>query len=89
LLIAEAVSVPSLEVAAQLGIEDTDRLVHEAKLHTPVEDIGTVARRANVQALALVRLRPPPVFNLQVSGIVSNEFNGTVIVPQDGDEITP
>jgi ribonuclease BN (tRNA processing enzyme) len=89
LLIAEAVSVPSVEVATELGIEDTRRLEHEAKLHTPLERIGKVARRANAKSLALVRLRPPPVFDLQVTSIVANDYDGTVIVAKDGDEIEP
>jgi len=85
LLIAEAVSVPSPEVAAELGIEDTTRLEHEARLHTPVEDIGEVARRANAQSLALIRLRPPPVFDLQITGIVGDDYDGRVIIAKDGD----
>ena len=87
LLITEAVSVPSPDVAAELGIEDTTRLEHEAKLHTPVEDIGTLARRAKVQSLALVRLRPPPVFDLQITSIVGNDFDGVIIIANDGDEL--
>ena len=82
-------SVPAPEVAAELGIEDTARLEHEAKLHTPVEGIGAVARRANAQSLALVRLRPPPVFDLQITSIVGNDFDGTIIVAKDGDELEP
>ena len=89
LLIAEAVTVPSPEVGAELGIEATDRLLHEAKFHTPMEQIGVVAQNARVGTLALVRLRPPPVFDLQVTGIVANDFEGDIVVPGDGDELTP
>ncbi len=87
LLIAEAVSVPSIEVAAELGIEDTTRIEYEARLHTPIESIGAVARRANVQSLALVRLRPPPVFDAQITGIVGNDYDGSVIIADDGDSL--
>jgi len=34
----------------------------------------------------LIRLRPPPFFDLQVRSIVANEFSGTIIVPEDGEE---
>ncbi len=51
-----------------------------------MEDIGDQARRAGVTALALVRLRPPPVFEVQVSGIVAEDFDGTILIPEDGDE---
>ena len=34
----------------------------------------------------LIRLRPPPFFDLQVRSIVANEYSGEIIVPEDGEE---
>jgi hypothetical protein len=48
-----------------------------------------VAQRAGVGSLALVRLRPPPVYALQVTSRVDDHFAGRILVPDDGDEIRP
>ncbi|MCH2171498.1 hypothetical protein MK489_11990 [Myxococcota bacterium] len=89
LLVTEAQTVPGPEIAEELGIEDRQRLAGEAALHEPVEQVGAIAQRARVDALALVRLRPPPVFESQVTGVVGGSFEGEIHVPQDGDELTP
>lgn len=92
LLVAEAVSVPEGEVAAaqlELTEAEASRLAHEAKLHTPLEAIGALAHRAGVGALALVRLRPPPVFESQYSGVVAESYGGTILIPEDGEDLVP
>jgi hypothetical protein len=40
-----------------------------------------------VRQLALVRLRPPPVYALEYRRLVAASFPGPVAVPEDGDEI--
>ena len=60
-----------------------------APLHTSVEAVGGLARRAGVETLVLVRLRPPPVYSLQLTGVVGRTFDGRVVVAEDGDRITP
>ena len=37
----------------------------------------------------LVRLRPPPFFDLQVRSLVGNDFEGEILVPKDGDVVYP
>ena len=36
-----------------------------------------VASAAGVETLVLVRLRPPPVYNLQITSVVDDDFDGT------------
>ena len=48
-----------------------------------------VAQRAGVRTLVLVRLRPPPVYDLQVTSVVGRRFDGRIVLPEDGDEIRP
>jgi ribonuclease BN (tRNA processing enzyme) len=89
-LVHEAVFVPTPEDAEAAGVqEDPERLRREAALHTSILDVGSLARRAGVGTLVLVRMRPPPLFDLQVSGLVGQTFDGRIVVPEDGDEITP
>jgi len=89
-LVHEAVFVPSPELAQEMGIEeDPERLRREAALHTSIEDVGDVARRAGARTLVLVRLRPPPVFDLQITSVVDDRYDGRIVVASDGDEITP
>ena len=47
------------------------------------------ARRAGVGALVLIRMRQPPVFDLQVTTRVDDAFDGPIHVARDGDEFTP
>jgi ribonuclease Z len=89
-LVHEAVFVPSPELAQQMQIdEDPERLRREAALHTGLDEVGDLARRAGVRTLVLVRLRPPPVYDLQITSRVSDRFAGRIEVASDGDEITP
>jgi ribonuclease Z len=89
-LVAEAVYVPTPQEARELGIdEDAGRLTNEATLHTTLRQVGGVARRAGAGTLVLVRLRPPPVFALQITSVVDDTYDGRILVPADGDEIVP
>jgi len=90
LLVHEAVFVPTAETAAQLGVEAPDqRLRREAALHTSLDAVGVLARRAGVGTLVLVRLRPPPVYELQLTSRVDDDFDGRIVVADDGDEFVP
>jgi ribonuclease BN (tRNA processing enzyme) len=51
--------------------------------------VGALAARAGVGTLVLVRLRPPPVYDLQITSLVDDSFDGRIEIPDDGDEITP
>jgi ribonuclease Z len=90
LLVHEAAFVPTPEIARELGIEDdAARLAREAALHTALADVGSLATRAGIGTLVLVRLRPPPVFALQITSLVDDSFAGRIVIADDGDEITP
>ncbi|HEY7599883.1 MAG TPA: hypothetical protein VH741_08150, partial [Candidatus Limnocylindrales bacterium] len=90
LLVHEAAFLPTPEIARELGIEaQSDRLQREAAIHTGLGDVGALAARAGVGALVLVRLRPPPVYDLQITSLVDDSFDGRILIPSDGDEITP
>ena len=69
--------------------EDPERLLREAALHASFEAAGAIARRAGVDTLVLVRLRPPPVFDFQITSLVDDQYGGRILIPEDGDEITP
>jgi ribonuclease Z len=89
-LVHEAAFVPSPDLAAQIGLDmDTERLRREAALHTSIEAVGDLALRAGVETLVLVRLRPPPVYDLQITGLVDDRFGGRIVIADDGDEIRP
>jgi ribonuclease Z len=87
LLIQEAHFAESIELAIEAGASEPERLRREARWRTPLADAGRRARRAGVRSLALVRLRPPPLFNFQASQPAAEAYSGKVVVPQDGDEI--
>ena len=90
LLVHDAGYVPTAEEARELGVEeDPERLAREAELLTHLDEVGAIARRAGVGALVLVRLRPPPVYDLQITMRVDDHFEGRIAVAQDGDEFTP
>jgi ribonuclease BN (tRNA processing enzyme) len=77
-------------VARELGIEaQAERLQREGALHTALADVGALAARAGVGTLVLVRLRPPPVYDLQITSLVDDSFDGRIVIARDGDEITP
>ncbi|MBW2267832.1 MAG: hypothetical protein JRH16_04585 [Deltaproteobacteria bacterium] len=89
-LVRSAAYAPSPKDAKQAGIEMGDEeLIREATLHTPFRSVGQVALQAGIETLVLVRLRPPPVFDLQITSIVSEQFDGAIVIADDGDEITP
>ena len=90
-LVHEAAYLPTLEELEGTGAEvpNPERIGLEAKLHTSILDVGDIARDAQVDRLVLVRLRPPPFFELQVRSIVANDFDGRIVVPQDGDVVFP
>jgi ribonuclease Z len=89
-LVHEAASVPSAEAAREAGLDATpEELAREARLHTTIEAVGALAQRAGVETLVLVRLRPPPVFAIQVTSQVDDHFLGRIVVADDGDEIRP
>lgn len=89
-LVHEAAFAPGPEVARELGIEaQGDRIQREAALHTSLEAVGGLAARAGVGTLVLVRLRPPPVFDLQITSLVDDRYDGRILIANDGDEITP
>lgn len=90
LLVHEAVFVPTPEMVEELALEaDPELLRREAALHTTLDAVGELARRARVGSLVLVRLRPPPVFALQITSVVDDTYDGRVAVAGDGDEFTP
>jgi len=73
-----------------MGIdEDPELLRRDAALHTSIESVGDIARRADADTLVLVRLRPPPVFDIQITTHVDDRYDGRIVIASDGDEITP
>jgi ribonuclease Z len=90
LLVHEAAFIPGPEVARELGIEaQADRFARETALHTSLAQVGALAGRAGVGTLVLVRLRPPPVYDLQITSLVDDTFAGRILIADDGDELTP
>jgi ribonuclease Z len=90
LLVHEAVFVLTSAVAAQLELPvEPERLRREAAFHTGIDEVGGLARRAGVETLVLVRLRPPPVYDIQLTSVIDDEFPGRIVIADDGDEITP
>lgn len=89
-LVRSAAYGPSPEEAKQAGIEIADaELAADALLSTSFREVGALAEQLEVETLVLVRLRPPPVFDLQITSIVSRRFDGDIVIADDGDEITP
>lgn len=90
LLLHQAVMIPTPEEAREMGLEeDPERLRREAAMHTSFEQAGAIARRAGVRTLVLARLRPPPVYELQVTMLVDDHFDGRIDVADEGDEWVP
>jgi ribonuclease Z len=86
----EAVMLPTPEQVKEFGVEaDPERLRHEAALWTGVAQSGVLAERAGTETLVLVRLWPPPVYSFQITSQVDDAFAGRIVVPGDGEEITP
>jgi ribonuclease Z len=91
-LVHEAAYLPTvaeLEGSTGIEVENPERIEREAKFHTSILDVGDLARDAQVDRLVLVRLRPPPFFKLQIRSIVANDFEGLILVPDDGDVVFP
>jgi ribonuclease BN (tRNA processing enzyme) len=90
-LVHEAAYLPTVEELEGTGAEVPypERLELEAKLHTSILEVGVIATDAQVERLVLVRLRPPPFFNLQVRSLVANDYEGEIVVPSDGDFVFP
>ena len=89
-LVHEAAFVPAPDLAEEIGLDmDAERLRREGALHTSIEAVGELASRAGVETLVLVRLRPPPVYDLQITGLVDDRFGGRIVIADDGDEIRP
>ena len=90
LLVHEAVFIPTAEDAANAEVElDIAQLDLERPLHVSINDVGALARRARVKQLALVRLRPPPLYAFRFQSIVGRSFDGEVLIPGDGETIWP
>jgi ribonuclease BN (tRNA processing enzyme) len=90
LLVHEAVYGASLEAALEgLEADRADVLRQEAEIHPRLETIGELAREMGIETLVLTRLRPPPVYDFQYESIVREDFDGRVVIADDGDEITP
>jgi ribonuclease BN (tRNA processing enzyme) len=87
LWVHEALHGAALDAALAAGATNAEALAREGALHTRLEAVGALATRAGVRRLALVRLRPPPVWELQYVRLVAASYAGEVLVPEDGDEI--
>jgi ribonuclease Z len=90
LLVHEAISATALAAAAEAGVEGIGVLQAEGALHQTIEEIGLLATRARARALALVRVRPPPVFDFPVGGyrsLVAAHYRGQIFLPEDGEEL--
>jgi len=91
-LVHEAAYLPTveeLEGSTGIAVENPERMELEAAFHTSILDVGDRATEAQVDRLVLVRLRPPPFFKLQVRSIVGNDYDGNIVVPDDGDVVFP
>jgi ribonuclease BN (tRNA processing enzyme) len=90
LLVHEAVYIPTREEIEDAQVlADPDRLEAEAQIHTGLESVGELATQAGAKALVLVRLRPPPFAEFQLRNVVANTYDGEILLPEDGDEISP
>ena len=90
LLLHDANHVPTVEEAQEASLSvDPKRLELERAFYTDFADVGAIARRARVGALALIRMRQPPVLDLQITSRVDDEYDGKIAVAHDGEEFTP
>ena len=90
LLVHEAISATALAAAAEADVPGIEVLQAEGALHQTVEGIGELATRAKVRALALVRVRPPPVFDFRFAGyrsLMAANYRGQIFLPEDGEEL--
>lgn len=84
-----AVYGASLDQAEKAGVEHMEVLRREAADHFLLEEVGAVAAAAGARGLVLTRLRPPPVFASQYRNVVGRSYRGAVVIPEDGEQITP
>jgi ribonuclease BN (tRNA processing enzyme) len=90
LLVHEAVYIPPPEIAERMEFdEDPELLLRAAREHTAIDAVGALAQKAGVETLVLVRMRPTPVYDLQITSVVDDTFDGRIVIAEDGDEITP
>lgn len=90
LLVHEAVFVPPPSDVEDFGVlVDPERLRREAALHTPIQEVGELAAQAGVRGLVLVRMRPPPLFDIQIEAVVGEDYEGRLYLPEDGESIRP
>lgn len=90
-LVHEAAYLPTVAELEGTGAEvpNPERVEAEGAVHTSILEVGKLARDAQVDKLVLVRLRPPPFFKLQVRSIVGNDYQGEIVVPDDGEFVFP
>ncbi len=90
LLLHEAVYIPTPEIAEQMEFDEApELLLRAAREHTAIDAVGALAQKAGVETLVLVRMRPPPVYDLQITSVVNDDFDGRIVIAEDGDEIIP
>lgn len=90
-LVHEAAYLPTVSELEGTGavVDDPERIERDAALHTSLDAAGRLATEAQVARLILVRLRPPPFFELQIRSLVGNSFGGEILIPSDGDLVFP
>ena len=90
-LVHSAAYLPTVAELEGTGAEvpDPERVMRDREFHTSILDVGDLATDAQVDRLVLVRLRPPPLFDLQVRSIVANDYEGEILIPVDGEVVYP
>lgn len=90
-LVHEAAYLPTVAELEGTGavVEDADRVERDRTLHTLIDDAGRLATDAQVERLVLVRLRPPPFFEIQMTRLVGNTFKGEIVIAADGELVYP
>ena len=90
-LVHEAAYLPTVDELEGTGavVEDAERIERDRAFHTLVDAAGRLATAAQVDRLVLVRLRPPPFFEIQMTSLVGNEFGGEIVIPEDGELVFP
>ncbi|HVH04894.1 MAG TPA: hypothetical protein VNE71_02710, partial [Myxococcota bacterium] len=84
-----AIHGASLDQAVAAGLPGAAALASEGALHTRLEDVGALATRAGARRIALVRLRPPPVWAVQYKRVVAPTYVGPVAIPEDAEVVKP
>jgi ribonuclease BN (tRNA processing enzyme) len=90
ILFHDAAYVPSAAEAREHDLDVTpERLAAEAAFFTEFDEAGNLARRTGVHALVLIRMRQPPVLDMQITSRIDDHFAGRIAVARDGDEFAP